>query len=102
LLCFARNDRNFDPERPVVATLAERPDLRGGVFGPETQPAVPEFMRHDAAAPAVAKWRTWTGLPFDKTGPSIVPGALSPVHVSLEQDHAVYVEPNLWVHHRLS
>jgi hypothetical protein len=30
-----------------------------------------------------------------------VPGALSPVHVSAEHDHAVYVEPNLWVHHRV-
>ena len=39
--------------------------------------------------------------PFDKSGSSIVPGALSPVHVSLEQDHAVYVEPNLWVCHPL-
>ena len=29
-------------------------------------------------------------------------GALSPVHVSLEQNHAVYIEPNLWIHHRLS
>ena len=42
-----------------------------------------------------------TGLGFTESGPAIVPGALSPVHVSLEQDHAVYVEPNLWVHHRL-
>jgi hypothetical protein len=24
-----------------------------------------------------------------------------PVHVSLEHDVAVYVEPNVWVHHRL-
>ena len=24
---------------------------------------------------------------------------LRPVHVSLEQDHAVYVEPNVWVRH---
>jgi hypothetical protein len=82
--------------------LAERPDLRGRGFGPEIQPAVPEFMRHDPAAPAVAEWCTWAGLPFDKIGPSTVRGALSPAHVSLEQDHAVYVEPDLWVHHRLS
>jgi hypothetical protein len=27
---------------------------------------------------------------------------LSPVHVSVEQNHAVYIEPNLWIHHRLS
>ena len=52
-------------------------------------------------AGTLAEWRRWTGLPFDKTGPAIVPGALSPIHVCLEQDHAVYVEPNLWIRHRL-
>ena len=36
--------------RLVVATLAERPDLRGRIFGPEIQSAMPEFMRHDPAA----------------------------------------------------
>ena len=53
-------------------------------------------------AGTIAEWRRWTGLGFTASGPAIVPGALSPVHVSLEQDHAVYVEPNLWVHHRLA
>jgi GNAT superfamily N-acetyltransferase len=52
-------------------------------------------------AGTLAEWRGWTGLDFAKTGPMLVPGALSPVHVSVEQDHAVYVEPNLWVHHRV-
>jgi GNAT superfamily N-acetyltransferase len=50
----------------------------------------------------LAEWRRWTGLPFAESGLAIVPGALSPIHVSLEQDHAVYVEPNLWVRHPLS
>jgi hypothetical protein len=45
--------------------------------------------------------RRGPGLAFGGSGPAILPGALSPVHVSLEQDYAVYVEPNLWVHHRL-
>jgi len=49
----------------------------------------------------IAEWTAWTGLAFGGSGPAIVPGALSPVQVSLEQDYAVYVEPNLWVHHRL-
>jgi GNAT superfamily N-acetyltransferase len=49
----------------------------------------------------IAEWRRWTGLDFAESGPATVPGALSPIHASLEQDHAVYVEPNLWVHHRL-
>ena len=49
----------------------------------------------------IAEWTAWTGLAFGGSGRAIVPGALSAVHVSLEQDYAVYVEPNLWVHHRL-
>jgi hypothetical protein len=49
----------------------------------------------------LAMWRSWTGLPFDRSGTVVVPGALSPVHVSVEHDHAVYVEPNVWVRHRV-
>jgi GNAT superfamily N-acetyltransferase len=54
------------------------------------------------AVGTLAEWRGWTGLPFDRSGLVLVPGALSPIHVSLEQDHAVYVEPNLWVRHPLT
>jgi hypothetical protein len=49
----------------------------------------------------LASWRTWTGLPFEREGDTEVPGALVPVHISLVQNHAVYVEPNVWVRHRL-
>jgi hypothetical protein len=49
----------------------------------------------------LAEWSRWTGLPFDQGGEVVVPGTLSPVHVSREQDHAVYIEPNLWMHHRV-
>ncbi|MER7505701.1 N-acetyltransferase [Nonomuraea pusilla] len=49
----------------------------------------------------LAEWRAWTGLPFDEPGPVEVPGALTPVHCAVEHDHAVYVEPNVWVSHRL-
>ncbi len=52
-------------------------------------------------AGSLAAWRAWTGLPFNKDGPCAVPGALVPVYVSLTQNHAVYVEPNVWVRHRL-
>ncbi|MFD7446444.1 N-acetyltransferase [Streptomyces sp. NPDC059909] len=47
------------------------------------------------------QWRTWTGLPFDTDGPVIVPGALIPVHCFPDHGYAVYVEPNVWVRHRL-
>ncbi|MPZ53225.1 MAG: N-acetyltransferase [Acidimicrobiia bacterium] len=52
-------------------------------------------------AGSLAEWRDWTGQPFDITGDIEVPGALNPVHCSVEHDHAVYTEPRVWVHHRL-
>lgn len=53
-------------------------------------------------AGSLAQWREWTGLPFDRTGDVVVPEALVPVHCDAEHDHAVYVEPNVWVEHVLS
>jgi GNAT superfamily N-acetyltransferase len=50
---------------------------------------------------SLTQWRSWTGLPFDTSGLTEVGGALVPVTVSVEQDHAVYVEPNVWIHHPL-
>ncbi|GGP10486.1 hypothetical protein GCM10012278_50310 [Nonomuraea glycinis] len=47
------------------------------------------------------EWRRWTGLPFDRSGEVEVPGALNSVHCEVERDHAVYVEPNVWVSHPL-
>ncbi|HEX3537851.1 MAG TPA: hypothetical protein VHU15_13905 [Stellaceae bacterium] len=53
-------------------------------------------------AGTLAEWRQWTGCPFDQSGDAIIPGALVPVHVSCEQNHAVYIEPNVWIHHRVA
>lgn len=47
------------------------------------------------------QWRLWTGLSLESSGDIDVPGTLLPVHVCVEHDHAVYVEPNVWMHHRL-
>lgn len=45
------------------------------------------------------EWREWTGLPFDTSGRTEVPGALAPVWVDAEHGVATYVEPNVWVVH---
>jgi hypothetical protein len=50
---------------------------------------------------SIAEWSSWTGLAFEKSGEMVVAGALAPVLVSLEQNYAIYVEPNVWVHHLL-
>jgi hypothetical protein len=53
-------------------------------------------------AGSLAQWRDWTGLPFDTTGPVTVPEALVPVYCDVTQDYAVYCEPCIWIHHRLT
>ncbi|MFI1076250.1 N-acetyltransferase [Streptomyces puniciscabiei] len=58
-------------------------------------------VRSMVVAGSLAEWRAWTGLPFDRHGPVVVPEALVPVHCDPAQDHAVYVEPNVWVRHVL-
>ena len=50
---------------------------------------------------SVADWESWTGLRFPDTGMYVVPGALVPVEIDRERDEGVYVEPNVWMHHRL-
>jgi hypothetical protein len=49
----------------------------------------------------VAQWSKWTGMTFETSGVVAVAGALSPVHICLEQDYGVYIEPGVWVHHAL-
>lgn len=49
----------------------------------------------------VADWERWTGLAFPDSGSYVVPGALVPVEIDRERDEGLYVEPNVWMHHRL-
>ncbi len=50
----------------------------------------------------LAQWREWTAMPLSRGGLTDIPEALAPVHVSIEHDHVVYVEPSVWMHHRLT
>jgi hypothetical protein len=49
----------------------------------------------------VAEWAQWAGMAFPESGSYVVPGALVPVEVDREADRVVYVEPNVWMRHRL-
>lgn len=50
---------------------------------------------------SVADWESWTGMRFPESGSYVVRGALVPVEIDLERDEGVYVEPNVWMHHRV-
>jgi GNAT superfamily N-acetyltransferase len=45
------------------------------------------------------EWRSWAGLPLAQSGAVAIEGGLSPLLVSVEQESAVYVEPNVWIEH---
>jgi hypothetical protein len=49
----------------------------------------------------VSDWESWTGLVFPDSGPYVVPGALVPLTIDREADQGLYVEPNVWMRHRL-
>lgn len=48
---------------------------------------------------SVREWEEWTGIQFPESGTYIVPGALQPVVMDLEDDLGVYEEPNVWMCH---
>ena len=49
----------------------------------------------------LAEWAAWTGLRPTGDGPHVIPGGLVPVEVDRAAGIATYVEPNVWVRHRL-
>jgi hypothetical protein len=67
--------------------------LGGGIVG-----VCPQSMRISGT---VADWEGWTGMRFPDSGPYVVPSALVPVHIDLDLDQGLYVEPNVWVRHDL-
>jgi len=47
----------------------------------------------------IQSWEKWTGLSFQSSGDYIVPGALSPVKIDIENDCGAYIEANVWMVH---
>lgn len=66
--------------------------------GAELVRVAPRSMRIPGS---VADWERWTNMSFPESGTYVVPGALVPVEIDCERDEGVYVEPNVWMHHRI-
>ena len=47
------------------------------------------------------EWESWTRLKFLESGKHIVPGALNPIDIDLEKGEGIYLEPNVWMTHKL-
>ncbi len=79
--------------RPFDAWVRVHVSMGGRVVGP--------CERAMVITGSVAEWEEWTGLRFPGTGRYVVDGALAPVEVDVGADRGTYVEPNLWIEHRL-
>jgi len=107
LFAPVRPNGKTDADQPMTEYIEQlRPDglphdpwLRVHVKAGAT--VVKVAPRSMVIAGSLAEWREWTGLPFDTSGDVIVPKALVPVHCDIRHDHAVYVEPNVWMRHDL-
>jgi GNAT superfamily N-acetyltransferase len=105
LLAPVRPNGKSDIDEPM-STYARRTRADGLPVDPWLRVHVRAGGRIDRVAPrsmvipgTLEEWREWTGLPFDRTGPVAVPGALAPVMCDAAHGTAVYVEPNVWVRH---
>ena len=105
LLAPVRPNGKADVQEPMTEYAARTRD-DGLPVDPWLRVHVRAGGRIDRVAPrsmvipgTVEEWRGWTGLPFDTTGPVVVPGALAPVMCDAEHGTATYVEPNVWVRH---
>jgi len=50
---------------------------------------------------SIKEWEAWTGLRFLRSGQHILEGALTQVSIDREADLGEYIEPNVWVVHRI-
>ena len=48
-----------------------------------------------------AEWEQWTGISLPQSGEYIIPGALNPIQVDAEKDEGIYIEPNVWIVHKV-
>jgi GNAT superfamily N-acetyltransferase len=49
----------------------------------------------------VSQWEEWTGMRFMSSGSYVVPRALAPIKIDLEKNEGIYIEPNVWMEHRI-
>lgn len=48
-----------------------------------------------------SEWEEWTGMKFPQSGEYVLPGGLNPMHINVEKDEGIYIEPNVWMVHQI-
>lgn len=48
-----------------------------------------------------AEWEEWIGMKFPQSGRYVIPGALNPIEMDIENNEGSYIEPNVWMVHEI-
>jgi GNAT superfamily N-acetyltransferase len=105
------------PVRPVlkqfypladISEYAEWKNKEGKVFDPWLRVHLAMGANFVKFAPqsltiegSITEWETWTKMKFPVSGDYVIPGALSTINFSIEEDKAIYYQPNIWLQHSL-
>jgi GNAT superfamily N-acetyltransferase len=46
-------------------------------------------------------WENWTQMKFPQSGRYHIPGALNPIEINVEKNEGIYIEPNVWMAHKI-
>jgi GNAT superfamily N-acetyltransferase len=49
----------------------------------------------------IQEWEEWTNMKFPSSGKYVINGGLVPLEINCDTDTGVYIEPNVWLKHRL-
>lgn len=49
----------------------------------------------------VNEWEKWTGLTFQSSGLYTIEKALCPIEINIEKNFGEYIEPNIWIIHKV-
>jgi GNAT superfamily N-acetyltransferase len=47
----------------------------------------------------VAEWEAWSDMVFPASGDYVIPNGLATLHIDVDADKGIYVEPNVWLRH---
>ncbi|GAB4568434.1 MAG: transferase [Haliangiales bacterium] len=67
-------------------------------LGAEIIKVCPESMRVETT---VESWERDTGVQFKQSGQYVLADALCPIEIDIEADRGTYLEPNVWMHHKI-
>ncbi|AVA41897.1 transferase [Proteus mirabilis] len=87
--CQWKND-NDEPFDPWIRTHWR--------LGATTIKIAPQSMKIEAPT---EKWQQWTSLRFPVSGDYTIPMGLAPLNIDIQRQYGVYLEPNLWMFHRI-